>query len=355
MPVWSHQFMPTNAKLTLFPNDEYVLSCDLDIIEFIQQALDLQGNPQELIQQVRELDIQQIEQALKNEKLSVLKQMTINIDGEKNKIEKFILPPASYIRRTLDQPPATTEYRIVGITRGKFPKGSDNIKIKFPSQWGSVMLTVVRSASMLVSPGGESLPISVSANTPAKATAFQKIQNYVYQGIIHIIPKGLDHILFVLALFLLSRNFKTLLWQITVFTAAHSITLFLASYQLVNVPAKIVEPLIALSIVAVALENLFHSQLKPWRIGIIFVFGLLHGLGFASVLSDLGLSAEWMLISLISFNIGVEIGHIVVVAAAFLLVGWFNQKDWYRTRIVLPTSGAIALIGLFWTVERIIA
>ena len=230
-------------------------------------------------------------------------------------------------------------------------QGAESVSITFPAEWGSVKLTVVRSASMLIAAGSESLPIYLAGQQ--QAGALEQVVNYLYQGILHIIPKGLDHILFVLALFLLSKSFKTLAYQVTVFTFAHTITLLLAGYGVVKVPADIVEPLIALSIALVALENLYHSQLKPWRVAIIFAFGLLHGLGFASVLLDLGLPQQWTFLSLLSFNVGVEVGQLLVVSGAFLLVGWFNQSRWYRHAVVLPCSALIAVTGLFWTIERV--
>ena len=353
LPAWSHQFLPTETTLTLLSKEEYVLSTELDVIELMQQHYEINGTSDSIIAEVRALSRDQVEQALKQTKIRVLDKMAINIDGSSQKLEKFVLPPSGYVMRLLKNPPQNTEYRISGVSRGKLPKNSQNVRLRFPPEWGTIKLNIVRSASLLVPPGGESLPIRLGASKKKQENAWQHVFSYLYQGILHIIPKGLDHILFVLALFFLSRNMKILLWQVTVFTVAHTITLFLASYQIVNVPAKIVEPLIALSIALVALENLFHNNLKPWRIGIVFVFGLLHGLGFASVLLDLGLSAQWAFLSLVSFNIGVEIGQLIVVAAAFLMVGWFNQKSWYRNRIVLPSSGAIALVGLFWTFERI--
>ena len=150
---------------------------------------------------------------------------------------------------------------------------------------------------------------------------------YIKLGYMHIIPLGLDHILFVLSLFLLNPKLKSVLWQATAFTVAHTVTLGLSMYHVINLPANIVEPLIALSIIYVALENIFSHQLKVTRIGIVFLFGLIHGMGFASVLGQLGLPQNSYLSSLLMFNIGVELGQITVIAAAyFLLAKWFGNK-----------------------------
>ncbi len=178
---------------------------------------------------------------------------------------------------------------------------------------------------------------------------------YLKLGYHHILPFGMDHILFVLSLFLLSPNLKPLLWQATAFTLAHSITLGLAMYQIVRAPAGIVEPLISLSILYVALENIFSPRLKPSRIGIVFLFGLVHGMGFAGALGQLGLPTNAYLLSLVMFNAGVELGQLtIIITAYFLLSKWFGQRPWYRNRIVIPLSAAIAVMAAIWTVERIL-
>ncbi|MDQ3048270.1 MAG: HupE/UreJ family protein [Bacteroidota bacterium] len=177
---------------------------------------------------------------------------------------------------------------------------------------------------------------------------------YMELGFTHIIPLGLDHILFVLCIFLLNPKLSPVIWQATAFTVAHSITLGLAMYGLISPPSYIVEPVIALSIFFVAVENIITDKLKPSRIIIVFIFGLIHGLGFASVLTELGLPENQYITSLLTFNIGVELGQIAVILAAWLLVGkWFGNKPWYRKRIVIPASVIIALVALYWTIERI--
>lgn len=176
---------------------------------------------------------------------------------------------------------------------------------------------------------------------------------YLKLGFEHILPLGLDHILFVLSLFLFSADLKKVLWQSLAFTVAHSVTLGLAAYNVITISPSIVEPLIALSIMYVALENIFAKKLKASRIGIIFLFGLIHGLGFASALSSLGLPPNSYLSSLIMFNIGVELGQVAVILAAFLLFGyWFGKKPYYRKYIVTPLSLLIAAIALYWVIER---
>ena len=188
------------------------------------------------------------------------------------------------------------------------------------------------------------------ASAPSRAgIAWQ----YLILGITHIVPGGIDHVLFVLGLYLLGHRPRLVLAQVTTFTVAHSITLGLGMFGLVSVPPRIVEPLIAVSIAYVAIENLFATGLKWRRLALVFAFGLLHGLGFASALGELGLPRQEFVTALVTFNLGVEIGQLSVIAAAFVLVGsWCGDKTWYRRRIVVPASLAIALIALVWTVQR---
>jgi hypothetical protein len=187
-----------------------------------------------------------------------------------------------------------------------------------------------------------------------RAPAHEVVSFYLKLGIRHIIPDGLDHILFIVGLCLLSTRFKAILWQATAFTVAHTITLALSMKNIIVAPPAIVEPIIALSIMFVAIENMLFSELKPWRIGVVFMFGLIHGMGFASSLNEIGLPRNKFLTSIFSFNIGVETGQVIVIATVFaLLVLPFGKKPWFKKWIVLPLSAIIALIAAYWTFERI--
>lgn len=177
---------------------------------------------------------------------------------------------------------------------------------------------------------------------------------YLALGFTHIVPHGLDHMLFVIGIFLFSRRLRSVLWQVSAFTVAHSITLGLSIYGLIAVPLAVVEPLIAVSIAYVAIENLLLTELKPWRIALVFAFGLLHGMGFAGALNELGLPRSEFLTALLTFNVGVEAGQLAVIAAAFLLVGWqCGSRAWYRRRVVVPASVLIACTAGYWTIERV--
>ncbi len=184
-------------------------------------------------------------------------------------------------------------------------------------------------------------------------TRWQVATQYLGLGFTHILPRGLDHILFVLGLFLLSTRLKPLLLQVTAFTAAHTLTLALTIYGVFALPPSLVEPLIALSIAYVAVENLITSDLQPSRVVLVFAFGLLHGMGFAGVLTDLGLPRSEFITALVTFNVGVEAGQLAVIVAAFTAVVCIRNRPWYRPRVVVPASVAIAGVGLFWTVQRV--
>lgn len=181
------------------------------------------------------------------------------------------------------------------------------------------------------------------------------LSNYIALGFTHILPHGLDHILFVLGLFLLSRKAKALLTQVSAFTVAHSLTLGLALFGIVRLPSAVVEPVIAASIAFIAVENLFTQEMKAWRPFVVFGFGLVHGLGFAGALQETGIAKGDLLSALVGFNLGVEFGQLAVVALAFGAVGWFRSSPRYRHAVVIPASIAIAVIALFWTVQRIVA
>lgn len=234
------------------------------------------------------------------------------------------------------------------------PASADEVTINWPTGRGALVLRqqgVEAPFTGYVDPGTSSPSILIAGG--GEATAWETFTAYIPVGFDHILPKGLDHILFVLGLFFLSTRMRPLVWQISAFTLAHTVTLALGAMGWVNVPGSIVEPLIAASIVYVAVENIFAKGLNPWRPFVIFGFGLLHGLGFASVLGEFGLPDGQFIPALIAFNIGVELGQLTVIALAFLAVGWFARKSWYRAGIAIPASCIIAAVGAYWCIERV--
>lgn len=179
---------------------------------------------------------------------------------------------------------------------------------------------------------------------------------YLQLGFKHIIPLGADHILFIVGLCLLQTSFKNILWQATAFTLAHTITLALSMKGIVVAPPALIESVIALSIAFVAVENFFITAVKPWRLLLVFVFGLVHGLGFASVLNEIGLPPDRFTSAILFFNLGVELGQVAVIALFFLLLALpFKKRKWYDKAIVYPLSGLIACIAFYWTIERMMS
>lgn len=240
---------------------------------------------------------------------------------------------------------------------GTLPEDAHNISIRLPYVLGDTVqvyeLPNGESHDEPVASGDYSSAIELKLAPPGAASRLTDFGRYVGVGFKHIVPEGLDHILFVLGLFLLSNRLVPLLWQVSAFTVAHSITLGLSIYGVIRLPSSITEPLIAASIVYIAVENICTGELKPWRPVVVFGFGLIHGLGFASAFAEVGLPRNNFLIGLVGFNVGVECGQLAVITAAFVVVGWFRHRPWYRRRIVIPASLAIAITAAIWTVQRI--
>ncbi|QBF33161.1 HupE/UreJ family protein [Thalassococcus sp. S3] len=241
------------------------------------------------------------------------------------------------------------------VVTGQMPSEAGSLVLTWPDGAGDLVLRqqgVEEPFTGYLEGGQTTTEIPLAGG--GMLTGWQVFAGYIPVGFDHILPKGLDHILFVLGLFFLSTRLMPLIWQVSAFTLAHTVTLALGALDIIRIPGEIVEPLIAASIVYVAVENIFTDGLNKWRPALVFAFGLLHGLGFASVLEEFGLPASQFLPALIGFNIGVELGQLTVIAIAFLLVGyWFGQKAWYRSRIAIPCSAVIAAIGAFWFIERI--
>jgi hypothetical protein len=188
----------------------------------------------------------------------------------------------------------------------------------------------------------------------ARQPVYKVITSYINIGFVHILPNGLDHILFILGLFLFSGHWRPLLWQVTMFTVAHTITLGLAMNNVIALSENIVQPLIALSIAYVGVENLFAKTLHKSRLALVFMFGLLHGLGFAGVLSDFGMPENDFAVALISFNIGVELGQLAVISIAFIMLrSWIRGESTYHRVIAVPGSILISIVASYWFLERL--
>ena len=281
---------------------------------------------------------------------AILRQVEVWFDGTR------VTPALRYVPLPT---PSADPTAVTGLLRfeGAIPRGATAFRWRYLLPYTSYLLTLNDEAS----PGGQrqwvegdalSKPF-VLGKRAAPSSRSEIALMYVRLGFTHIIPKGADHILFVLGIFFLSTRWRDLLAQVTAFTIAHSVTLALSVYEVVSLSSSIVEPLIALSIAYVGFENVATRTVKPWRVALVFAFGLLHGLGFAGVLEELGIPRSEFVTALLAFNIGVELGQLAVVGLAFLLfASWARKKPWYRQRVVIPLSILIGLAGVFWTIER---
>jgi len=240
---------------------------------------------------------------------------------------------------------------------GEIPAGARELTFAYAESFGSIVIRFPAAngeVSALWLKNGKASDVYVLGQGIREKSRAEVAAQYTVLGFTHILPLGLDHILFVLGLFLLSVRWRPLLIQVTSFTVAHTLTLALSIYGVFSLPATIVEPLIAASIVYVAVENILTPVLHAWRPFVVFGFGLLHGMGFAGVLEEIGLPRAEFVTGLLTFNVGVELGQLAVISMAYLLVGhWFKDRPWYRTRVVIPASALIALTGAWWTVERV--
>ncbi|MBX2885919.1 MAG: HupE/UreJ family protein, partial [Granulosicoccus sp.] len=322
-PLHAHEINTAIAQLNLQQNNGLHLS----IRASLETLLGGTGNSPEgtdsaehgeRYQQLRELSPESLKKEAQDFIPEFLSSIQITSDqGPVQMIFKQVNVPA------LDDPGVMRESTIEFT--GLLPKHAQELHWHWDAVNGPVILRVDDKAgealhSVYLSAGEKSNGIRI--NSESSLSMLDVIKNYTYSGLIHIIPRGLDHILFVLGLFLFSPRWRPLLLQVTIFTLAHTITLALGSTGFLQVSSALVEPLIALSLVFVALENIWRQKIQVSRLLIIFVFGLLHGLWFASVLAEVGLNKTHFLAALLSFNIGVELGQLVVLAVALLSVHW---------------------------------
>lgn len=257
------------------------------------------------------------------------------------------------------------------VLSASMPAGASRITLRFPAVLSDVLLVIDRpgiepitlplapaerspAIPIRATPIAGASPAAVNGASAPVAPSFLAVAwRYARLGFLHIVPWGVDHALFVLGLFVLTPRIKAVLWQVTAFTLAHTLTLSLATLHLLSISSRIVEPAIALSIACVAVENLFARKVHPWRPFVAFAFGLVHGLGFASGLMEVGLPTGQLAAGIIAFNVGVEVGHLTILLLATVCIARWRDKLWYRRRIVLPISVAIGLVALVWFLQRL--
>ena len=234
-------------------------------------------------------------------------------------------------------------------------KPQRRVNVLFPEEESFKFDLSFIDAKPLAQPQVERAPgiIAEKSLEERREDARSTFYSFTRQGFVHVLPLGLAHILFVLGLFFLSRKWKPILYQVSVFTVAHTITLGLATLDLVSAPSNVVEPIIAASIAVVALENIFFPNYRHSRLLIVFFFGLIHGLGFAGALSAFDLDPTSLVIGLLGFNVGVEFGQLAVIAIVFVLTIWIKDEAQYRKLAVVPCSILIAVMGIYWTIERV--
>lgn len=344
------------ALVTLEADGSYRVIVTFDVAACVMHA-DQPGHlGDELARELQEMPADKLAERIAEARQVFQRRFIVRCDGVAAAPDEVYFPTADMLREG-DVADGQRAPRSVHI-HGRTSPDTRSISLTFPPDCGQMLLTVVRSDDSVLhlttGEGAESAPIAwVGAAESSLGRRVDVAWLYLRLGFEHILPKGLDHILFVLGLYLLSPHWKPLLAQVTMFTLAHSVTLALSSLEIVSLPASVVEPMIALSIAVVALENIVTARLHRWRLPIVFGFGLLHGLGFAGVLGELGLPRHEFVTALVTFNVGVELGQVSVLLLAALAVGWFRGKSWYRSAIVQPVSAVIALVGLYWTIERL--
>jgi hydrogenase/urease accessory protein HupE len=357
----AHQLRPAIVNLEFTQNSSVKVHIQTNIESLIagidSSHDDTDDSPQtELYNQLRALSSEQLTREFKLLEESIISQLNLAFDGVKSDLSLVRLDIP--VIGNLDKSRLSDLHLLAFIPN---PSDSDKPQVtwQYPKKFGNNVAhfyydqTPQEKTSHWLTDGVMSPPFELNAAyTPKPFT--QVATEYTVLGFEHIVPKGIDHILFVLGLFLLSVKLRPLLLQVTAFTLAHSITLGLTIYGVISLSPSVVEPLIALSIVAVGIENMLVKTVKIRRVVVVFLFGLLHGMGFAGVLSQLGLPESDFATALVFFNIGVEAGQLFVIAVAFLCVFWLLKKQQlYRQWVVIPVSALISLIGLYWTYERL--
>jgi hypothetical protein len=344
VPIAAHEIGTTRASVVLDAQGHYRVDIVTDAPSLVEKLEALSGGTP-----APDRTAAQLEVSLSHLGDVFRKRVTLAFDGAR-------VEPA--IAVAVSAGDAMSAPRAAIALTGGAPPGAKTMSWTYGWTFASYALSVRSSgagdAATEWLEGGQTSRAFALGAPERHASQVATFARYIMLGFTHILPKGVDHVLFVLGLFLLSRRVRPLLMQVSAFTLAHSITLGLSMYHIVTLPASVVEPLIAVSIAYVAIENLFIADLTRWRVALVFAFGLLHGLGFAGALGELGLPRSAFVTALFGFNLGVETGQLTVIAAAFTAVGWrWGGRSWYRHAIVVPASAVIACIAVYWTIHRL--
>lgn len=348
----AHEFTITPVTIVILGDGTFQADVGLDA-DALALGLPLETDSETVAQGMRDLPPAAFGAALETARKAILADIRVLFDRVPAAYE-VSFPHHGTSAATGADPP--TVLGTVARLLGNVPTETQEVVFQAADRYKTVSLQVMAPALAepvvaLLEPGASSPAIRLTGAAEG-LTRPSVFLTYLQLGFTHIVPKGLDHILFVLGLFLLSIRWRPLLYQVTAFTLAHSVTLALSMQGIVSLPGRLVETMIALSISWVAIENIATSRLHPWRLVVVFGFGLLHGLGFASVLGELGMPEGRFVVALLSFNLGVEFGQLGVVAIAFATVGRFRHLSRYRQFVVIPCSVAIAAVGCWWAVTR---
>ena len=357
--VQAHELRPAIMDIGISDDRPDQLSLQLTLSgEAVLAGLDLSGisdtddsDRSDIYDEIRALDADELAAQMRQAFPALAEDFTLFLDGQETPLTLIAVSVA-------DEPDMRLARDTILEISTRLPTGGDSISVEWPAARGAVLIRQMGAGSDpayadYLASGGTSNAFSLAIKAPPAVT--DVITTYVHSGIIHIIPDGLDHILFVIGLLAYSLSGRALIWQVSLFTVAHTLTLGLASLGWVTISGDVVEPLIALSIAWIGIENMRQKKpgLRLSRAVVVFGFGLLHGLGFASVLSDFGLPNTAFIVGLVSFNVGVEIGQLLIVLPIFFAIKALKLSPWaFRRGFQLPVSVAISAIGLFWVAER---
>lgn len=402
----AHPVFPASAVAVVRPDNTLKVTVRCDALALALNDLPARINDAEMHELVTGTDAN-LEHALAAGRSRFQTLLHIVADDQPLPVRVLAAPTVENVRAWIAaHPTLPVPVKLDFVAVADLPPEAGTVRIKFPGILGDLVLTVqplhAEALATLVPVGELSEAFPIRGAAPARAPTSPHAESpvptpphaapavssprsaalFVWLGVTHIlpsptwfaqvwaaaragslrsrpgtlIPDGIDHILFVLALFFLSPRLRPLLIQVTTFTLAHSITLALSARGVVHMPASIVEPVIAASICLVAVENLCTQKVHAWRPIIVFAFGLIHGLGFASAFAEAiggDSRARTPLGPVLLFNLGVELGQLTVVGLAMLAVARVRARPWYRARVAIPASILIAAVGLCWTIERI--
>ncbi len=350
--AFAHEFSITPVTIVIAGDGRFQADIGLDV-DALALGLPLESDSEEVLRGMRQLRADSLHAAMERARSSIRHDLCIAFDGVGASFDITFPHRGTPAAEEADPP---TVLGTLARLEGPVPDGAQEVSFQAPVRYKTVSIQVLlpdieEPSVAMLRPGQPSPGFQLAPDRQPKWNQGVFL-TYLELGFTHILPKGLDHILFVLGLFLLSIRWRPLLYQVTAFTVAHSVTLALSMQGIVSLPERLVETLIALSISWVAIENIATSVLKPWRVALVFCFGLLHGLGFAGVLSELGMPEDRFLTALLAFNVGVELGQVGVVAVAFGVLGRFRHLAGYRKFVVIPCSVVIAATGCWWSITR---